>query len=213
MRMYIAIGAGVLLNMCFGLMYAWSVFIDSLGQELDVGRGLISLVFSVGIASLTIGFFISHSLYSTVRLPYLIGALSTACALGLVLAGAIPRLEAVIIGFGGIFGLASGVGYMVALQIAANALAKRAGLFTGITVAAFAAGAVIFSKLCTVGIETIGARNTFLVAAAVMAALGLLIAIALAASRLSIQLPRANEREPLIERVLTVHPKIFCYFG
>ena len=209
MRMYIAIGAGVLLNMCFGLMYAWSVFIDSLGQELDVGRGLISLVFSAGIASLTIGFFISHSLYSTVRLSYLIGALSTACALGLVLAGAIPRLEAVIIGFGGIFGLASGVGYMVALQIAANALAKRAGLFTGITVAAFAAGAVIFSKLCTVGIETIGARNTFLVAAAVMAALGLLIAIALAASRLSIQLPRANEREPLIERVLTVHPKIF----
>ncbi|SVD55884.1 uncharacterized protein METZ01_LOCUS408738, partial [marine metagenome] len=45
--MYIAIGAGVLLNMCFGLMYAWSVFIDSLGQELNVGRGLISLVFSV----------------------------------------------------------------------------------------------------------------------------------------------------------------------
>ena len=78
MRMYIAIGAGVLLNMCFGLMYAWSVFIDSLGQELDFGRGLISLVFSVGIASLTIGFFISHSLYSSVRLSYLIGARSTA---------------------------------------------------------------------------------------------------------------------------------------
>jgi MFS family permease len=100
-------------------------------------------------------------------------ALATAAGLvmgtGLALCAAAPSLPVVAIGYGGLFGLGSGLAYVTVVSVAGTQFDERRGLALGVVVGAYAAGPILVGPLGTLAIQGVGWRPA-------VAALGLLLA-------------------------------------
>ncbi len=102
--------------------------------------------------------------------------------LGLGLSAAAPSLPVVAVGYGALFGLGSGLGYVTTVSLASTRFGDRRGLALGVVVGAYAAGPILIGPLGTVAIQTVGWRPT----------VGLLeLAVAGATSAAALWLPAA----------------------
>lgn len=191
-RRFAALIAGILLNMVFGSLYAWSVFISGLEHDLGVQRTDVSIVFSLAIVSFTLGNFL---------VPFAFGRMKTAAlplfglicgAGGLALAAMGDSYMTVIVGYGLLFGLGCGLTYNVSLQAGLRALPNNPGLANGLIISAFAAGGVLAATLLEMSVAANGVRATFWLLAISVSATGLAAMFLLAIS--GIHLPRQQMR-------------------
>ena len=185
------LAGAVLLNLMTGSLYAWSLFIAPAQDALDVGRAAVSSIFAVATVAFAATMFLAPVLVrpGTALKPALV---TTALAAGgLLLSGLAETLWGVILGYGVLFGFASGIAYSAALQSAVGALESRRGLATGIAVSSYALGAVLFAPLFRIGPERWGVWDTFLITAAIFAAMGLVSAALIAPA----QIPRPDRQE------------------
>ncbi len=185
------LAGAVLLNLMTGSLYAWSLFIAPAQEALDVGRAAVSSIFAVATVAFAATMFLAPVLVrpGTALKPALV---TTALAAGgLLLSGLAETLWGVILGYGVLFGFASGIAYSAALQSAVGALESRRGLATGIAVSSYALGAVLFAPLFRIGPERWGVWDTFLIIAAIFAAMGLVSAALIAPA----QIPRPDRLE------------------
>lgn len=140
----------ILLNMLLGTLYCWSCYLVPLEQALGVGRGLLSAVFSLATICFTAAVAkIGPACYSRLN-PAVIG---TGAALlggsGMLVASqalAYVSVAPLFIGYALLFGVASGVGYGLSVQISAMAPFGE-GLSTGLITSARAAGAFVFAPV------------------------------------------------------------------
>ncbi len=189
-RHILALGAGVLMNMVFGSLYAWSVFIPGLEQEFTVLRADVSIVFSLAVISFTAGNFLVPFLFGrlpTALLPLLSAGLAGA---GLALAGMGSGYQTIVFGFGVLFGLGCGIAYNTSLQTAQFALPNKPGLANGIIISSFAVGSILAANLLSDSIAVTGVRATFWMLALSVIAVGSVSVVLLALS--SVKLPRQD---------------------
>ena len=187
-RHILALGAGVLMNMVFGSLYAWSVFIPGLEQEFTVLRADVSIVFSLAVISFTAGNFLVPFVFGrlpTALLPLLSAGLAGA---GLALAGMGSGYQTIVFGFGVLFGLGCGIAYNTSLQTAQFALPNKPGLANGIIISSFAVGSILAANLLSDSIAVTGVRATFWMLALSVIGVGLVSVLLLALS--SVKLPR-----------------------
>lgn len=197
-RSALAVAAAVLLNTLFGSLYAFSVFLAPLEDSLAASRGAVSLVFSLATVSFTISMLLAGQIHRLAR-PARLAALSCfLAAAGLGLAALVESLVAIWVGYGILFGAATGIGYAVALQAANSAWPNNHGLATGLVVAAFGLGALLFSQVYGLGIDYIGAHGTFAAMACLLAAAGVVVAVLLARSEvvLADRTPETDDAGP-----------------
>lgn len=156
-----AMPAAVLMNLCVGSLYAWSIFVDPLVAELGETKASLSTVFALATASFAVSIAVLPKYFYFCRAPALavIACLIAAAGLGLAAVG--QSLWAVRLGYGLLFGVANGIGYALALQVANDVLPQRRGLATGIAVASYALGAVVFAPLFQRGVDLMGVWSTF----------------------------------------------------
>lgn len=203
-RRFAALIAGILLNMVFGSLYAWSVFISGLEHDLGIQRTDVSIVFSLAIVSFTLGNFL---------VPFAFGRMKTAAlplfglafgAGGLALAATGDSYMTVIVGYGLLFGLGCGLTYNVSLQAGLRALPNNPGLANGLIISSFAAGGVLAATLLEMSVAANGVRATFWLLAISVAATGLAAMFLLAIS--GIHLPRQQMRNagPASSNILLV---------
>ncbi len=182
------LAGAVLVNMVAGALYAWSLFIEPAQAALEVGRTAVSSIFAVSTTGFAVAVMATPLLVrpGTALRP----ALSTTglSVLGLLLAGRGESLWTVMLGYGVLYGVASGIGYSTALQSAVGALPARRGLATGIAVCAHAMGAAVFAPFFRAGLEAWNIWETFLATALAFAGLGLVGAALL----LPATIPRAD---------------------
>lgn len=146
---YAFVGA-YLLNMLLGTLYCWSCYLVPLEQALGVGRGLLSAVFSLATICFTAAVAkVGPACYSRLN-PAVIG---TGAALlggsGMLVASqalAYASVAPLFVGYALLFGVASGVGYGLSVQISAMAPFGE-GLSTGLITSARAAGAFVFAPV------------------------------------------------------------------
>ncbi|HSG95203.1 MAG TPA: MFS transporter, partial [Afifellaceae bacterium] len=196
-RLILALGAGMLMSMMFGSLYAWSLFIPSLEQDLKLLRTDISFVFSVALFSFAAGHFCAAFIFGrlpTALLPLLAAGVGGA---GLALAGMGSNYESVVFGLGVLFGLSAGIAYASSLQAAESALPNKQGLAGGIIILSFMAGTVIAAYLFSGAVATNGVRATFWISALCVAATGVVAAILLALS--GVKLTRQTDAAPSSE--------------
>lgn len=187
-RRLLALIAAIMLNMVFGSLYAWSVFIAGLEQDLGILRTDVSIVFALAIVSFTFGNFIipfAFGRMATALLP-LFGLLSGAGGLALAAMG--DGYIAVITGYGLLFGLGCGLNYNVVLQAGQMALPRNPGLANGLIISAFAAGGVVAAYLLEFSVAEAGVRASFWLLALSVAATGVVAMILIALS--GVRLPR-----------------------
>ena len=181
-----ALPAAVLINGVFGSLYAWSVFVADLEQDLGSLRTGVSAVFSVSIVCFTLG---------NITVPFLFGRVQPAVltlfaailgAAGLAVASFEHDFATLMIGYGVLFGFAAGFAYNVALQSAQHALPTKSGLANGIAISAFAVGGIIAAQLLSHQVALNGIRQTMWLLALTVGAVGAWGSLLIALSRVGL---------------------------
>jgi OFA family oxalate/formate antiporter-like MFS transporter len=161
-----ALGAAALLMAALGTFHAWSVLVQPLQDELDASRSTVSAIYALATLVFATSMLLEPALHR--RLPAVaLGAGSALLAAGGLALSAVPAEAAVFVGYGVLFAVANGIGYALAVHIAATV--GRTGATAGLMVAAYAVGGSVVAPLLSVAARDAGLTTAFLGLAAVMA--------------------------------------------
>ena len=170
MRARAAIAAATALNLPFGTLYAFSVFLKPLETLLGVGRAELSVVFGLATVTLTGAMVAAPSIYRRMA-PWTIALACGACsAAGLLLAAHATTFAELALGYGVLFGIGAGIGFIVVQQGVNQTVTTRRGLANGYVVSLYPLGAMLGAPLFGWTIAEFGIRATLAsLAAAVFA--------------------------------------------
>ena len=165
-----------------GVFHAWSLFVTPLETRLDLSRAVVSGVYAIAVGAFTVSMLLAPSLYRRASPAAIAAGAGLLAAAGLWLASAGPAW-ALWLGYAGLFGIANGLGYSVALQTVQLTLPHRPGLATSLAVTAYAVGPAAFAPLLELSIRRLGVFETFALLAAGVAVIGALQLVLLAGYR------------------------------
>jgi len=179
------VALGLLINLCLGSIYSWSVFVTplaahftaALGREVTAGEVL--LPFSVFLAFFAIAMpFTGKYLerYGPRRIT-IVGGLLT--GLGWLLASTATSVEALYVVYGVIGGIGVGIAYGAPVAVAARWFPDRRGLAVGLALLGFGFSAFITANAAGALIAAYGVMTTFRIFGAVFIAVLLLAALPL----------------------------------
>ena len=194
-----------------GSIHAFSIFIEPLEAALNVSREGVALVYSVALAALTIAVLASHWLFRAASAPTIIALVGLTSALGLSLPLWLGGLAPFYIGYGILFGFANGLGYALALQLAARSYPTRAATTMGGVTAVYALGALAFARLFNGLIVDRGHEAALAVAAIVMLAVSLVGAAV--AYRSGAKLWSPEQKNPVERSTGMARITVFLWLG
>jgi len=142
-RLWAALLAATLMNLPLGSVYAFSVLLRPIEQELAIPRSALSLVFGLATVGFTVGSVGAAFLYRAAPAPILVLLSALAAAAGLLTAAAASGLAQLLVGYGIVFGTGGGVAYILLQQGVNMLVQRRRGLANGYIVALYPMGAMI----------------------------------------------------------------------
>lgn len=148
MLRYVILAAAVVMQMCLGATYSWSVYVQSL-------RAITGLSQSAAQVPFTLFYFIFPlSMMIAGRFLPLLGTRRSAMSgglifgLGWIIAGfGQDSIVFTILGIGLISGIGAGMAYVVPISVCVKWFPDNKGLVTGIAVAGFGGGAALVSQI------------------------------------------------------------------
>ncbi|MBF0147543.1 MAG: OFA family MFS transporter [Magnetococcales bacterium] len=176
-RWFVVLGA-VLIQLCLGAIYAWSVFTPSLiaagWSKLDT-----QIVFSVGLATFALVMAFAGKKLPIWR-PHRLARMSAlTLGMGYILAGVFggTGFWPVLIGVGVVGCAGIGMGYVVPIAVGMRWFPDHKGLITGLAVAGFGFGALGWVKMAGEWghlLDNLGLANTFMIYGVIFILLGFL---------------------------------------
>ena len=205
-----AIAAATVLNLPFGTLYAFSVFLRQLEAQLGVGRTETSFVFGLATIVLTLGMNLAPRLYRALP-PAALALGCGACSVaGLLLAAGASGLAQFALGYGVLYALGAGVAFTLCQQGVNQTVKEKSGLANGFTVSLYPLGAMIGAPVFGWTVEAHGLATLLFALAATVACASAISAalLRLAVIRMHDATAPAPEREdaqwPLFLRLGTV---------
>ncbi len=161
MRWRIAL-AGTAMQLALGAVYAWSVFRKPLAAELHASVTQVNLAFTATIAMLGLGAFLGGLVLPKVG-PRAVGITAGVLyGVGTFFAGfAVRDLRVLYLSYGVTAGFGIGLGYIVPIATLVKWFPDRRGLITGVAVAGFGCGALVFGPVARVLIAACGPFRAF----------------------------------------------------
>ncbi len=176
---------GMVINLCLGSIYSWSVFVKplteyftgTLGQQVTASD--ILLPFSVFLAFFAIAMPFTGKYIEQYgpRNVTIVGGVLT--GLGWLLASFANSVPMLYVMYGIIGGIGVGIAYGVPVAVSARWFPDRRGLAVGLTVLGFGFSALITANLAGYFIGAYGVMNTFRIFGVVMIILTILLAMPL----------------------------------
>ncbi len=181
-RWPVVVGA-VLIQICLGAIYAWSVFTPAL-RDAGWTNVQTQVVFSVGLASFALVMVLAgRKLRDWGPRPLAVAsALTLGAGYALASLGGGAEFWIVLVGVGLVGGAGIGLGYVVPIAVGMRWYPDRKGMITGAAVAGFGFGALGWIKLAGEWgnlIDRIGLDGTFLTYGVLFAALVLVGSLAM----------------------------------
>lgn len=170
-----AMAAATILNLPFGTIYAFSVFLKPMETMLGIGRAQMALVFSVASICLTLGMLAGPVLYRRFAPVGLLLCAGLCSAVGLLVAASATGIGQLMLGYGLLFGLGGGVAFVMMQQGLNQTVETMSGLANGYVVSLYPLGAMIGAPIFGWSIAAFGLRAT-LVGLAITVALATLAA-------------------------------------
>jgi OFA family oxalate/formate antiporter-like MFS transporter len=167
--------AATILNLPFGTIYAFSVFLKPMETMLGIGRAQMALVFSVASICLTLGMLAGPVLYRRFAPVGLLLCAGLCSAVGLLVAASATGIGQLMLGYGLLFGLGGGVAFVMMQQGLNQTVETMSGLANGYVVSLYPLGAMIGAPIFGWSIAAFGLRAT-LVGLAITVALATLAA-------------------------------------
>lgn len=145
---YIILLAAVMMQMCLGATYSWSVYVQPLKMLTGLQQGPVQAPFSVFYFVFPLSVMIAGSL-----LPK-IGPRISAMTGGLLFGGGWLLASfghhsfiLTVLGIGALSGVGAGMAYIVPIAVCIRWFPKNKGLVTGVAVAGFGGGAAMVSQI------------------------------------------------------------------
>jgi MFS family permease len=155
-----ALLAATAVNLPFGTLYAFSVFLKPMEALLGATRAEMSFVFALATVTLTIGMNFAPQLYRRVPPAVLGVACGLASGAGLWLAASATTFAHFALGYGVLFGPGAGVLFTLCQQAVNQTVVGRRGLANGYVVSLYPLGAMLGAPLLGWSIAAVGVRPT-----------------------------------------------------
>jgi OFA family oxalate/formate antiporter-like MFS transporter len=171
--------AGVAINLCLGMLYAWSVWKKALVDKGKADAGELMTGINAGWAYLTdtqgtVAYFLCGLIFAVFMIPggrlqdrygpkigATLGGLSLAA--GCIIAGLMKSYLGLILGFGILGGIGMGLGYAAPTPAALKWFGPhRRGLIAGIVVGGYGGAAIYIAPLAQFFIEKYGISGSFI---------------------------------------------------
>lgn len=158
---------GILCQFCAGMLYSWSLYVNPLTQTHGWARSQVTLTFSIATFLVPI-----VMIYAGRLLPKLGPTKTALIGAGLLTAGLITgcfatTLPLLYLGYGVLGGAGVGFIYGVPIATCVKWYPDKKGMISGLTVAGFGLGSIVFAPVCTALITTFGPNRAFLGQAAI----------------------------------------------
>ena len=156
--------AAVIMQICLGAVYGWSVFVKPLIATEHWTLTRVSLNFTLAILFLGVGTIIGGLWQDRVGPRKVATVAGFIYGIGYLVAGfsaAQHSLTGMYIGYGVISGVGMGMGYITPVATLVKWFPDKRGLMTGVAVCGYGAGALIFSPIAAKMIQSMGVPPTF----------------------------------------------------
>ncbi|SCZ00999.1 L-lactate MFS transporter [Alkaliphilus peptidifermentans] len=159
-RWFVVFGA-VLLQICIGAIYSWSLFNQPLMDKFGWGNNEVVLTFSIAVFVFAFSTIFSGRLQDKLgpRVVATIGGILYGG--GLLLASTATSILQLYIYYGVIAGAGVGFAYVCPLSTCVKWFPEKKGFITGIAVGAFGLGSLIFKSVIQFFLTTKGVSATF----------------------------------------------------
>lgn len=161
---YLVLGMGMLMQLCSGIIYMWSVFRQAVSEHLSWDLQDASVTSSVMLASFVVGLIIGGSIQDKTGPKPVAMTGSILLGLGMLLSAfvspAYPWLIYVTYGVIGGFGV--GFVYTTTVSVVQKWFPDKRGFATGMMVGSFGFSLVLFAPLTTMLIGKMGVSKTFI---------------------------------------------------
>jgi OFA family oxalate/formate antiporter-like MFS transporter len=165
-----ALAAAMVTNLLGGIVFSWSVLLAPTEAAFGADRAAASAVFSISSVSFATGMLLVARLLGRFPTAGLSAAVGIAAGIGMAISALGPSIHFVWLGSGVIFGVTTGIGYGLSMQVAGRAWPERLGLASGLSVAAFGGSPVIAAPLLAFALENLPVRTVYgLIALALVA--------------------------------------------
>jgi OFA family oxalate/formate antiporter-like MFS transporter len=205
-RFWAALLAATLMNLPLGSVYAFSVLLRPIEQELAIPRSALSLVFGLATVGFTVGSVGAAFLYRAAPAPILLLASALVAAAGIALAATASGLAQLLVGYGVVFGTGGGVAFILLQQGVNMLVRRRQGLVNGYIVSLYPMGAMLATPAFHACNEAFGWRTTLGGLASVLVAGGVAAALLTRHSGTRLVAPGSSERATGVERGSTGPP-------
>lgn len=153
-----ALLAASVVNLPFGTLYAFSVFLQPMEALLGATRAQMSFVFGLATVTLTVGMNFAPQLYRRLSPAALAVACGVSSAAGLWLSASASSFLQFALGYGVLFGPGAGVLFIVAQQAVNQTVAGSRGLANGYVVSLYPLGAMLGAPALGGSIQAFGVR-------------------------------------------------------
>ena len=162
---WVIAAAAVVMQICLGAVYGWSVFVKPLVASEHWTLTQVSLTFTLSVGFLGIGTIIGGLWQDRVgpRLVAMVGGI--VYGIGYMVASFAVRnhsLAGLYLGYGFLGGIGMGMGYITPVATLVKWFPDKRGLMTGVAVAGYGAGALVMSPVAARLITSQGVPATFL---------------------------------------------------
>lgn len=159
-------GSAVLIHLCLGSVYAWSVFVPALQAQTGWTKPQLTWAFSLAIACLGLTAALAAPLVQRLGPRRTVGLSAVCFGAGLLGAGAALHLHSLGLlyaTYGILGGVGLGLGYVPPVTTLLHWFADRKGFATGLAVGGFGLGALFASFLGDWLLQRLTCAQTFLV--------------------------------------------------
>lgn len=162
-RWLIAIAA-IVMQLCLGTVYAWSVFKKPLMASHGWGETSVQVTFMICIGMIGIAAAFGGTLVDKKGPKFVATIGGILFGIGTLLSGLadqIGNIWLMYLGFGFIAGLGNGFGYITPIATLIRWFPDKRGLVTGLAVMGFGGGAFFMGKIAPPMVISLGVTNTF----------------------------------------------------
>lgn len=152
----------VIVQMGLGTIYTWSLFNQPLVSKYGWSLNAVAITFSITSLSLAFSTLFASKLQEKWGLRKLIMIAGLALGLGLVLSSQASSLILLYVLAGVVVGYADGTAYITSLSNLIKWFPERKGLISGISVAAYGTGSLIFKYINAKLIDSVGVSQAFI---------------------------------------------------
>lgn len=182
----------MLMLLCLGLIYGWSIFVAPLEAEFGWVRAQTSLTFTISMAMFCIGGLAAGMLVMRgIKRSYLMVTAGLLLLGGFYAASYSAQLAHFYIFYGVLCGFGVGVSYNLLISAVTKLFPGKQGFISGILMMSFGFGGLVLGSLCASLLISLGWRSTFKIIGLLIGLIVIVgsVVIDIAGKKLASQLP------------------------